>query len=106
MRRKGNPPPPMDESAETPNETMDEGGHGEDQGNSAGDDATTILPKSVGGGKQWKPGDEIVLKIVAVDPESGDMQAKYAPEKGGEEDEPADSMEAMDQSMPESGGGY
>lgn len=98
--------PPMNESA-TPepaeNETMSEGGH-EDQGNGAGDDATTILPKSVGGGKNWKEGDEIVLKIVAVDPETGDMQAKYASEEGGGE-EPADSMEAMDKAMPE-GGGY
>ena len=100
--------PPMDESAPpapAENETMDEGGH-EDQGNGAGDEPTTILPKALGGGKKWEEGQEIVLKIVAIDPESGDMQVKYAPEKGGEEAEPADSMEAMDQAMPESGGGY
>ncbi len=98
--------PPMDES-ENPapeNETMDEGGDGGDQGNSAGDAPTTILPKAIGAGKDWKEGDEIVLKIIAVDPETGDMQAKYASEEGGSE--PADSMEAMDSAMPEEKGGY
>lgn len=92
-------------------ETMDEGMHqdeggGEDQGNGAGSAPTTILPKALGGGKDWKEGQEIVLKIVAIDPESGDMQVKYAPEKGAQESEPTDSMAAMDEAMPEEKGGY
>lgn len=113
MRRKNSAPAPaaspMDEAPA--DETMDERMHqdegGEDQGNGAGSAPTTILPKALGGGKDWKEGQEIVLKIVAIDPESGDMQVKYAPEKGGESDEaPADSMEAMDSAMPEEKGGY
>ena len=98
----------MDEGGDMPapaeSETMDEGGH-EDQGNSAGSQPTTILKKEMGGGKQWEPGQEIVLKIIAVDPETGDMQAQYAPEKA-QESEPTDSMEAMDNAMPEEKGGY
>ena len=68
---------------------------------------TAFLPKELGGGKVWKPGDEIVLRVKAVDPETGEMQVEYAPEKPGEPDEPSDSMEAMDEAMPEtSDGGY
>lgn len=108
MRRKmATANPPMDESAPpapAENETMDEGGH-EDQGNGAGDKPTAFLPKELGGGKQWKAGDEIVLRIDAVDPETGEMQVSYASEEGGDA-EPADSMEAMDSAIPEEKGGY
>ncbi len=60
--------------------------------------ATAFLPKSVLGGKQWKAGDEIVLTIKAIDPDTGEAEVSYAPEKGGEE--PPDTMAAMDQAMP------
>lgn len=94
MRRKmapADPPSPMDES---PNETMDEGGHSDSK-------PTAFLPKELGGGKVWKPGDEIVLTIDAVDPETGEMQVSYAPSKGEPTEEPTDSMSAMDKAMPE-----
>lgn len=95
-------PSPMDEAA---------GGPGDNQAEESneGSDATTILPKALGGGKQWKEGEEIVLKILAVDPESGDMQVKYAPEKpDSSSEEPTDTMSAMDQKLPagDEGGGY
>ena len=62
---------------------------------------TAFLSKEMGGGKQWKPGDEIVLKVDAVDPETGEMQVSYAPETGAEEsNEPTDTMSAMDKQMP------
>jgi hypothetical protein len=62
----------------------------------------------MGGGKQWKPGDEIVLKVDAVDPETGEMPVSYAsesPEESGEQ--PQDTMSAMDKAMPpDDGNGY
>lgn len=70
---------------------------------------TAFLPKEIGGGKQWKPGDEIVLKVDAVDPESGELQVSYAPESPDDTKEPTDTMSAMDKTMPDdsgNGGGY
>jgi hypothetical protein len=64
--------------------------------------ATLIAPKAMLGGKQWKAGEEIVFKIKSIDPESGDAELTYAPEKPGESDkEPTDSMSAMDESFPD-----
>lgn len=103
MRRKSAPAPaasPMDEAPA--DETMDEGMH-QENAPSEGSKPTAFLPKEMGGGKMWKPGDEIVLRIDAVDPETGEMQVSYAPEKPGDADEPSDSMEAMDKQMPATG---
>lgn len=89
------PASPMDES---------EGGMGDSPMEESNESKpTAFLPKEMGGGKQWKPGDEIVLKIDAVDPETGEMQVSYAPEKSGDSasEEPADTMSAMDKAMPE-----
>ena len=101
--------PPMDESAPpapAENETMDEGGH-EDQGNGAGDEPTAFLPKELGGGKTWKAGDEIVLRIDAVDPETGEMQVSYANDpESGESNESPGAMDSFDKEMPPSEGGY
>lgn len=47
------------------------------------DSGTAVLPMSVLGGKEWKPGEEIVLQIVQMN-EDGAV-VKYASEKGGEE---------------------
>ena len=56
---------------------------------------TTLLPKSVVGGKQLKPGDVCELEVVA---DHGDeYEVKYAGEAGGE---PAGKPE-----KPEAGGG-
>jgi hypothetical protein len=51
-----------------------------------GDSQTAVLPTAVLGGKEWKPGEEIVLQIVQVN-EDGAV-VKYAPEKGETEEEP------------------
>lgn len=46
------------------------------------DSQTAVLPKSVLGGKTFKPGEEVVLEIVQVNEDS--VVVKYASEKGGE----------------------
>lgn len=62
---------------------------------------TVFLPKAITMGKTFKEGDEIVLKITDVDPETGDLAAIYAPEKGGEE---GGMMDEFDKAMPEEKG--
>lgn len=49
------------------------------------DSGTAVLPKAILGGKEWKPGEEIVLQIVQVN-EDGAV-VKYASEEGGEKTE-------------------
>lgn len=49
---------------------------------SAKAEGTAEIPLSVMGGKEWKPGEEIVLEIVQMT-ENGAV-VKYASEKGGE----------------------
>lgn len=64
----------------------------------AGEAATAELPKTVLGGKEFKPGEEVVLQIVQVMDDS--VLVKYATEEGGgEEEAPAEA------SAPEGGGG-
>ena len=55
-----------------------------------GDDSTTgLLPKSVLGGKELKPGDECTLQIVA---DHGDeYEVKYADSDAGKPEEPAEA---------------
>lgn len=101
MRRKMGtmPPSPMDESGDMGGE----GAPGDASPENNDSKTTAFLPKELGGGKQWKPGDEIVLKIDAVDPETGEMQVSYAPETGDESemDDSPGPMEAFDKSMPD-----
>jgi hypothetical protein len=87
------PESPMDES---------EGGMGDSPAEESTEDSkpTAFLSKEMGGGKQWKPGDEIVLKIDAVDPETGELQVSYAPEAPESGDSSPGPMESFDQSMP------
>lgn len=65
-------PPPEAQQPEAPpkEETQEQGNVAE-------------LPKSVLGGKEFKPGDEVVLEIVQVGEES--VVVKYATEGKGEE---------------------
>jgi hypothetical protein len=70
-----------------------------------------FVKKEMLGGKDWKVGEEIVFKIKAIDPESGEAELYYAPEKPGNDqpEEPADAMTQMDKQFPSedaSGGGY
>lgn len=69
--------------AETPEpqEPHDEKTEGE------GEAQTAELPKTVLGGKDFKPGEEVVLEIVDVRENS--VLVKYASEKGGEKEEEA-----------------
>lgn len=55
-----------------------------------GTEETGLLPKSLMAGKDFKPGDEIMLKITAI--HEKDFEVEYAPEKeeGGEEHEMAE----------------
>ncbi len=41
---------------------------------------TTLIPKSILAGKDFKPGDEVVLKIVKLYDDQAEVE--YAPEKG------------------------
>lgn len=59
---------------------------------SASDSNVATLPKQVLGGKEWKPGEEIVLKIVQVN--DNGVVVTYAPEKGSEEEEPHEETPA------------
>ena len=67
-----------------------------------GEEATAVIPKALLAGKEWHPGDEIMLKIVQVN-EDGAV-VSYANEKGGEgehaEEAPPEQAEA-----PNPGGG-
>lgn len=47
-----------------------------------------LLPKSILAGKEFKPGDEVVLKIVAM--HGDEVQVAYAPEKPDEQSTPED----------------
>jgi len=67
-----------------PNETMDEGMPQEGMGQEMPmeHEETVTVPKSIGMGKDFKVGDEIVLKIVGMDDDN--FTLAYAPEKPGE----------------------
>lgn len=54
-----------------------------------GEEATAVIPKALLAGKEWKPGEEIVLQIVQVN-EDGAV-VKYASEKGGGEEYPEEA---------------
>ena len=45
---------------------------------------TALLPKTILAGKEFKPGDEVVLKIVAM--HGDEVEVAYATEEGGEDD--------------------
>lgn len=49
----------------------------------SGDDQTFVLPKAIAGGKSFKPGDEMVVEIVAEHEDS--FEVKYAPEVKSDE---------------------
>lgn len=74
-------PPPKASADHSAPEKEDDGEEG----------ATALLPKSVLGGKEFKPGDEVVLKIehiyedeVEVSYATGKDSDKGEPEAGGE----------------------
>lgn len=56
-------------------------------------ESTALLPKSVLGGKTFKPGEEVVLEIVHV--YEDEVEVKYAKEKPEGETEPEEETEDM-----------
>lgn len=65
---------PSEESAETPEQESEEYGE------------TTMIPKTLLGGKDFKPGEEVVFKIVRFH-DNGQVEIAYATGKGSEEKE-------------------
>ena len=61
----------------------DSGGGAGEKEESKGSESTALLSKSVLGGKEFKPGEEVVLQIVEV--RDNDVVVKYASEEKGEE---------------------
>ncbi len=66
-------------------------------------EATALLPKTVLGGKEFKPGEEVVLKIVHV--YEDEVEVAYATEhpegeaEEEDEEEPMPNRSTMDESM-------
>jgi hypothetical protein len=50
------------------------------------EETTTEIPPSMTGGKEFQPGDEIVLEVVSVT-QGGGLVVKYATDKGEEKGE-------------------
>lgn len=69
-------------------------GEGQEKETSGGE--TAVLPKSILGGKEFKPGEEVVLKVVRIHGDS--VEVAYAEEKGP-------GQEEMAQAPPPGGGG-
>jgi hypothetical protein len=70
-----------DSAPETPPEHMEEDEEPMSEGKTAN------IPIDLLGGKDFKAGEEIVFKIVKVDPENKTVEIEYAPEKGKDEEE-------------------
>lgn len=68
-----------------------------------GMEQTGLLPKALMAGKDFKPGDEIMLKITAV--HEKDFEVEYAPEKGKEEEAEGPHDEGSEMAGMEGGGG-
>jgi antitoxin component of MazEF toxin-antitoxin module len=70
----------------------------------SGDSETAVLPKTVLGGKEFKPGEEVMLEVVQVNEDS--VVVKYASEKPKEEEPAAEPKGGeMTSLMDDSGGG-
>jgi len=63
-------------------EAPEEGQTAEEPEESESTQSAAVLPKSILAGKDFKPGDEIVLKITAI--RDDEVVVEYAPAKGSE----------------------
>ncbi len=54
---------------------------------------TALLPKSILAGKEFKPGDEVVLKVVHLFDD--EVEVSYATEKAGEKEEGSEMSKSM-----------
>lgn len=68
-----------------------------------GEGATATIPKALLAGKDFKPGEEIVLRIVSIGED--DAVVEYAPPKGEEEPHDDSEMPPHDESAEGGGGG-
>jgi hypothetical protein len=73
----------MPESPETMDEGMNEQpGEQAEPDHAEEDGFTAFLPKEITAGKTFKPGDEIILSVKAVDPDTGELEVQYEKDKG------------------------
>lgn len=75
--------PQPDQPDEQDSSSPSPSSHSEDDDQSPGE--TALLPKTILGGKDFQPGEEVVLKIVAL--HDDEVEVSYAPEKSGSADE-------------------
>ncbi len=87
MDKYGSNPGSDDEEmfGDGPKQKMDEGDGMDEEG---------LLPKSLMAGKDFKPGDEIVLEVTAV--HEKDFAVRYAKDKGKDKSESDGEHEGMD----------
>lgn len=81
MATYGNPGPSSDYFSDGPAES---GGPPKEKS----EGQTAILPKSILAGKEFKPGEEVVLKIVAI--HDNDVEVEYSHDEEKEEESPAE----------------
>lgn len=79
----------MEEEQAAPGMPPDSGDPGE-PGEGGEDESTAILPKSILMGKEFEPGDELVLRIVRM--HENEIEVTYASEETGEEEGPEEEM--------------
>ena len=70
----------------------------ENEGEESGDSQTAEIPKTVLGGNDFKPGEEVMLEVVRVMENS--ILVKYATSKGDEEQAPPPAEESEPQANP------
>lgn len=84
MPAYGNPGGEDENFADAQTEQAQPGGEPGAEGKE-GAGATATIPKALLAGKDFKPGDEIVLKIDQI--HGDEVVVSYAPEKGGKEED-------------------
>jgi hypothetical protein len=96
----GNPGPKEDLYGDGPEEQPMEkkGGEGEDE-----EYPTAVLPKSILMGKEFKPGDEVVLRITEMHDDQ--VVVTYAPAEKEEGSKEKDEAEGEGEMAPTAGGG-
>jgi len=81
-------------------------GYHDDEKPADAESETVNVPITILGGKKFKPGEEVMLKIVNIDEKNGMVELTYSPEKEGEDEEMEETgmdhpaLKAMDDAMP------
>jgi hypothetical protein len=97
----GNPGPAEEDNFSDAPDSAEKGGEKSEEGES--DSPTATIPKALLAGKDFKPGDEVVLQIVSL----GEDEAvvKYAPEKPHDESKETEETPAHNEPAGEGAGG-